>query len=235
MHMQHLKSHHHRRHSRGFALIVVLSSLAILTIIFSVASSRTMSRLLDGASERMLAQRGFTNRELLTLALQLKTSVAGREQTEFNAEINGVTHTLFLQDVGGLIDLNTAAPELLERVVEAFELGPEAMTDYIAWRRTGRRLLRVSDFLRVTGAGQERLTELLAVATVHSGRRGIAPDVAPQGVLAVLRQDELPPAWLSPPSGVNYAVVLVEETTHRIGVVHMGQAVGDGRILRSNR
>jgi hypothetical protein len=66
---------------------------------------------------------------------------------------------------------------------------------------------------------------------VHSGRRGIAPDVAPVGVLTILGQDELPPAWLSPPSGVNYAVILLGETAHRIGVVHVGQAVGEGRVL----
>jgi len=52
--------------------------------------------------------------------------------------IGGIANTLFLQDMGGLIDLNTAAPDILERVVAAFELGPEAMTDYIAWRRAGR-------------------------------------------------------------------------------------------------
>ncbi len=122
--------------------------------------------------------------------------------------IRRIANTLFQQDVNGLTDLNTAAPDILERVVVAFDLGPEAMVDYIAWRRSGRRLLRASDFLRVTGAGQDRLAELLAVAAVHSGRRGIAPDVAPVEVLTILGQDELPPAWLSPPSGVNYAVVL---------------------------
>ncbi len=105
------------------------------------------------------------------------------------------------------------------------------MTDYIAWRRAGRRLLRVGDFLRVTGAGQDRLAELLAVATVHSGRRGIAPGVTPQGVLAILGPDELPPAWLSPPSGANYAVILLGERVRRVGLVHVGQAVGDGRVL----
>ena len=100
MHMQRPTSHARHGHKRGFALIVVLSSLAILTIIFSVASSRTMSRLLDGASERMLAQRQMTGRELLALALQLKSSAARREQTEFSVEINGVTQTVLLQDVG---------------------------------------------------------------------------------------------------------------------------------------
>ena len=90
----------------------------------------------------------------------------------------------------------------------------------------------MGDFLRVTGAGQERLAELQAIATVHSGRHGIAPDVTPAGVVALLGMAELPPTWLSPPSGVNYAVVLREGTdARRIGVVHVGQAVGDGRIL----
>ena len=219
-----------RRH--GFALIVVLSSLAILTIIFSVASSRTMSRLLDGATEGKLAQRGATNRELLQLALQLKSTAAGRDKTEFRVTLNGQDYVLFLQDVGGLIDLNTAAPDMLEKVVDAFDLGPEAMADYIAWRRSGRRLLRVGDFLRVTGAGQERLAELQAIATVHSGRHGIAPDVAPARVLALLERAELPPTWLSPPLGVNYAVGLHEGTgARRIGVVHLGQGAGDGRVL----
>ena len=225
-----MQTGHPKSRRRGFALIVVLSSLAILTIIFAVASSRTMSRLLDGATERMLAQRGATNRELLQLALQLKSTTQGRDKTEFTVSLNGQDYTLFLQDVGGLIDLNTAAPDMLERVVEAFDLGPDAMADYIAWRRSGRRLLRAGDFLRVTGAGQDRLAELQAIATVHSGRRGIAPDVAAAGVLALLGEDP-PPAWLSPPSGVNYAVVLRGERTRRIGVVHVGQGVGDGRVL----
>ena len=104
------------------------------------------------------------------------------------------------------------------------------MADYIAWRRSGRRLLRASDFLRVTGAGQDRLADLQAIATVHSGRRGIAPDVAPAGVLETLGANDLPPAWLSPPSGVNYAVG-VGGSARWIGVVHLGQGVGDGRVL----
>ncbi len=75
--------------------------------------------------------------------------------------------------------------------------------------------------------------ELQAIATVHSGRRSIAPGVAVAGVLALLGED-LPPAWLSPPSGVNYAVVLMGESGRRIGVVHLGQGVGDGMVFGVN-
>ena len=78
-------------------------------------------------------------------------------------------------------------PDMQERVVVAFDPGPEAMADFIAWRRSGRRLLRV------TGAGQDRLAGLQAIATVHSGRRGIAPDLAPAGVLEILGTNDLPP------------------------------------------
>ncbi|AXX99276.1 hypothetical protein [Profundibacter amoris] len=46
----------------------------------------------------------------------------------------------------------------------------------------------------------------------------------------ILAANDLPPAWLSPPSGANYAVG-VGESARRIGVVHVGQAVGDGRAL----
>ena len=49
---------------------------------------------------------------------------------------------------------------------------------------------------------------------------------------ALLGVAELPPAWLSAPSGVNYAVGLREGTgPRRIGVVHVGQGVGDGKVL----
>ena len=66
----------------------------------------------------------------------------------------------------------------------------------------------------------------------HSGRHGIAPDVAPAGVVALFGVAELPPTWLSPPSGVNYAVGFRKGTgACRIGVVHLGQGLGDGRVL----
>ena len=87
-------------------------------------------------------------------------------------------------------------------------------------------------FQRVTGAGLDRLAELQTLAIVHSGRHGIAPDVAPARVLEILERAGLPPTWLSPPSGVNYALGLREGTgARRIGVVHLGQGVGDGRLL----
>ncbi|AXX99278.1 hypothetical protein [Profundibacter amoris] len=49
-------------------------------------------------------------------------------------------------------------------------------------------------FQRVTGAGLDRLAKLQAIATVHSGRRGIAPDLASAGVLEILGANGLPPA-----------------------------------------
>ncbi|WP_457646800.1 hypothetical protein [Profundibacter sp.] len=76
------------------------------------------------------------------------------------------------------------------------------------------------------------MAELQAIATVHSGRRGIATKVAAAEVLALLDQAELPPTWLSQSSGVNYAVGLREGIgARRIGVVHLGHGVGDGRVL----
>ncbi len=98
------------------------------------------------------------------------------------------------------------------------------------WHLVARGGFLFWGFLRFTGAGQDRLAQLQAIATVHSGRRGIAPDLAPAGVLEILGASELPPAWLSPPLGANYAVGL-EGSARQIGVVHLGQGVGDGRIL----
>ncbi len=168
----------------GFALVVVLASLLVLAALFAAAQGRVIARLNDAAAEATLIARGQISRELLDLAIAART--ADPRATRVTASLGGEEHVLVLQDVGGLIDVNTASPELLARLGDGLGLSPSALEAWRAWRRNPRRAIRVEDFARVTGLPPERMADLRAVATVQSGRPGLAPDLAPAGVLARL-------------------------------------------------
>ncbi|MEM1145767.1 MAG: hypothetical protein AAGI88_24600 [Pseudomonadota bacterium] len=206
----------HLNARRGFALITALFSLAVLTILFSTASVRSVNHLRNAAVDLELAIENAQRMDVLRLAAR-HANIDG--ENAFTMVIGDVEWTLQFQDVGGLIDLNTAAPELLERLVldlsgDAF-IAAEALDRYQDWRRAGRRLARTSDFLRVTGLAQEHRERLRRVATVYSGRRGIAPDVAPLEVLRIVtgpdgdREDligQLDGGLISARSGRNFMV-----------------------------
>jgi hypothetical protein len=195
---------------KGFALIVVLFSLTVLTLIFGTASLRTLTHI-EGVqlSERIAAAEHETTRRA-DLLLQLGPSVLDPDQTiEALGEIS-------VQPVTGLIDLNTASPALLETLLKGYGLADstvsDALSDYRTWRREGRVFLRVADFYRVTGLSQQQVPEIERFATVFSGRIGIAADQAPLTLLEHLTGspgrreallEELDPRFFSPGSMVN--------------------------------
>ena len=206
----------HLNARRGFALITVLFSLAVLTILFSTASVRSVNHLRNAAVDVRLAIENTQRMDVLRLAARHANADG---ENAFTAVIGDVEWTIQLKDVGGLIDLNTAAPELLERLI--LDLGgdamiaTEALNRYQDWRRDGGRLARTSHFLRVTGLVQEHRERLRQVATVYSGRRGIAPEVAPIEVLRIVtcRDEDRPylvglveAGLISAKSGGNFVV-----------------------------
>ncbi|NSX56998.1 hypothetical protein [Parasulfitobacter algicola] len=213
----------------GFALVTVLFTLAILTVLLAVASERTMTRLQETSLDRQIALMGHTNRDALHLSII----------DLINDQSPGFEGMLY-QDVGGLIDLNTASPALLQRlfadITETTADRDDALRAYRTWRRQGRRLIRVDDLPRISGLPWSVITRLHQTATVHSGRTGISPDVAPLPVLEIVTgetgtQDQLAervdPAFVSPPSNVNY---LIYRDRNLIGGVN-ALRVGQPRIL----
>ncbi|WP_208353366.1 hypothetical protein [Pseudaestuariivita rosea] len=215
----------------GFALVTVLFSLAVLTVLLAVASERTMTRLQEASLDRQVALTGHTNRDTLRLSMALLTN-----------NQPPATEDIRFQDVGGLIDLNTASPDLLELLfddlTETSADRDAALRAYRDWRRLGRRLIRVEDLPRITGLPWQVTTRLHQIATVQSGRTGIAPDVAPLAVLELVTsqtgtRDQLSelvaPAFSTPPSNANYVIY---RDGRLIGAVHAPQG-GTPRILSS--
>ena len=223
---------------QGFALIVVLFSLAVLAVLFSTASTRTLASLQFNRAEIVAAERLDAQVQIVD-ALR----VLGRPEGD---RFNWAGRSVRLQSTGGLVDLNAAAPELLERLLIGFDLtAPEraaALAAYRNWRRQGLRLQRVSDFARITGVAPDRVADIKALATVHSGRSTLSAAQAPLALLAHLTGQTgdrdalaalLPPATLGPATSASVALF---DGARRIGVVAFGAGAGAGqyRILTLN-
>ena len=214
------------RRRGGFAIIVVLSSLLVLTALFAIASQRSLSHIYGQASERDLVVRRTANAEILTLLIGLPPPVLSDGNITLPEPYADIS--LRIQDVGGLVDLNTASPELLDRMYGQLGISPSAAAEFRSWRRDGRRLLRVSDLIRITG---RQGTDLDTIATVYSGRRGIAADLAPPEVVHLFGNavGDIPAAFQSAPSGANYSIY--DEQGNHLGVISVSAQDGQSRVL----
>jgi type II secretory pathway component PulK len=226
----------------GYALIVVLFSLTVLTLIFGTASTRTLTHVQRNHSNLVLAKQFETRAATAELLLDLgsQTLFDPESQVWQLQQLQGIT----LQPATGLVDLNTASPALLRLLLEGYELPDvqirEALEAYRTWRRQGRKLLRVSDFYRAAGLTADVLPKLASFATVYSGRTGITLEQAPTDLLQRLLGSDEPQevlverfdqALVTNGSMVNLHVR--GEMGMQI-VLHLGGAV-DSRILNLHK
>lgn len=217
--------------NRGFALIVVLFALLILTALFATAQNIALSQLQLKASENTLIVRGHENNSILELAIDWRLRTQAENLDSFFVEFETGPAEVIFQDVGGLIDLNTASPDLLSKLAEYLGIDRTGLSAYRDWRRTPHRLLRISDFARVTNSEATPSANLSTLATVHSGRPGFAQDVATSDVLKVV--GGTPESFQSAQSGVNFLVLIRHEnkTAKGIGTIHLGPSKTQSRIL----
>ncbi|RLJ60751.1 hypothetical protein BCF46_0957 [Litoreibacter meonggei] len=223
----------------GYALVVVLFSLVVLTLIFGTASTRTLTHIQRNQTNRLLAERLTTKAAMaeLLLALGPQTLLESKAQVWQLSLLQGVT----LQPATGLVDLNTAHPALLSLLLEGYGLPDttirKALEAHQAWRRHGRKLLRVSDFHRVTGLTADMLPEIENYATIYSGRTGIAATQAPTRLLQhLLGSDDqrealvgqIDPALVASGSVVN--LHMIGETGMQ-AVLHLGGGASASRVL----
>lgn len=192
---------------RGFALVVVLASLVILTLLLSLSSKTLLT-------EHQVARTtlDLQTREALTVeAVHYVMSLSLGGATPLDMTLPGAEDVwLDLVDVGGLIDLQTADSRLSSKVIEALALGPDASRLFRNWLRQSASAHTLSDVLRELQAGPDKSAQLAAVATLRSGRPGIHPQAAPLPVLE-LATDEVgargrleaavPPGFTSQPTG----------------------------------
>ena len=216
----------------GFALIVVLVGLATITALLAVSTQTGVQHRGTLAAERAALLNRYEASERADLALaRLREGRGSPEEVTLDLEEG----TLLLQDAGGLVDLNSALPPLREAALAVIDLAgvDEAL---VAWRRDGRRVQRPDDLVRILGLDPARLPHLRRIATVSSGRSGVARDAMTPEASEALRAaglDAAPGSPLAtPPSGVNFEVFAMQEgEPFWIGTVSAGSADGAGRIL----
>lgn len=229
---------------QGFALVVVLSVLSIITLLFAIASNRSVTRALESKTDLLVIEQAFAAAELLDAAAQYYSENLDVSDTSqpFNFMWQGDMATLHLRDVGGLIDLNTADPAMVRHLANALDISSDQFEFYLDWRREGKRLLRTEDFFRIVKHDNVLPKFVRGITTVHSGRRGISPDHAPLELLELLSDVEgdretllnhLPDAWITKETGVNFQVVLrpVFGEEFVIGVISIGRDIAP-RILQ---
>lgn len=229
-----IKQRLHMKGRHGFALPVVLGGLLLVTALFATAQHRSLGFLSQIEAERRALVRMDSRRQAVDLALALLTSFPDQREFSFPDDSG---RTLLLQDVGGLIDLNTAHPDLLDRLAGALRVPGGGMDRLRIWRREGLRLLDLNDFVRLTGLPWQQTSGLPFLATVSSGRFGIDPKTAPQAVLDIARGSgsDVPEQFNDLPTLSVFAVWLIDGTDRPtyLGTVQL-RPDGGGRILEIN-
>ena len=167
----------------GFALIVVLAGLIVLAALFSVVQLRNLSVVTRLSTDRTLLAREAEGVALLRLASATLVRDPAVTQVDLPAPWTG---RLVLQNTAGLVDLNTALPDLLDAFARGLALPPDAVMRLRDWRRGGLRLQSTTDFVRLTGLSAQRADDLPALATVFSGRPDLDTGHAPAALLALL-------------------------------------------------
>ncbi len=226
-----------KQRQAGFALVVVLFSLIVLTTLFAVSQQRVLAHNQSAMAERDLLVREQHRRSILAVALAMKT--ADPSLTGFEITIGADPVSARFVDVAGLIDINTASPVLIELLVSELDLAPETLENYRRWRRDGQRFSATPDFLRVLGADPARRAELSRLATAFSGRPGVALAHAPERLAARLRGTNINPSLLdAAPSNERYLVLSESGGSFRLqplGTIDIGVNGGAGAILQVNR
>lgn len=215
----------------GFALIIVLLLLLVITILFSISSSRMVAHLSRAGTDQLIAKRSFDRAALLDLASNVYARIDPEVRVHQPLVItwDGQPAELILQDVGGLVDLNTGQPDLLNRYFTGLGVSDRGIAAFWQWRAASNRVRRVADVERVAGFHSNGL--LAETSTVHSGRDGFSTDEAPDKLLQLIGSGDIQSGigpsgltsdWSTPPSGVNYLVMvrITNDETLALGVIY---------------
>lgn len=110
----------------------------------------------------------------------------------FTTTLDGGRLRILVQDEAGKVDLNTATPELLARVLifggaqadEAMKLADKV----VRLRSTLRSgpFSNVSELLQIPGVSEQMFLNMRRYITVHSGLEGVDPNVAARELLQAL-------------------------------------------------
>lgn len=157
----------------GFALVVVLVTLAILTLLFTISSDRTISRVKSDQIELAILTKHQQSKEALSLAAVWKNKPENKDQDAFSITSNLTEMSIKLLDVSQFLDVNTANMKLANLFIQFLGGDEEAQKNYLAWRRRGVRMQRLSELPTILGIELLPEIKLERYATTFSGRKGV--------------------------------------------------------------
>jgi len=206
------------------ALVVVLWLVVLLGVIATSHSSnaRMTTRLAGGQVElaqlRTTAQAGL-QRAILELLAQGNAQPWPVNGSKRSVSILGNEVTIAIRDATGLLDLNSATPQLLSALVDAGGAAPEvrqALVDAILDWRDADSLSRlngaeeyaypseqlgwtirngpfaaIEELRYVVGMTAEYYEKLAGLVTVYSGQRGVNLEYAPPMLIRALTGEEV--------------------------------------------
>ena len=201
------------RDQRGFALVMVIWGLALLSLMAAAFISEARTELRRAANLRARAQAETLAEAGINLGIARLVAERGATYPQrWTEKIDGHPVTIAIVDERGRINFNEAEPELLAGLFHSMSL-PEAaataLTDAIVDFRdadhTARlngaedssyppgsggakdaRLETADELLQVEGMTPAMYARIRPLLTVHSGIAGIDPVVAEAGTLAAV-------------------------------------------------
>lgn len=187
------KSGHRRDNQKGISLFVVISALLILSVLTTSITAQLMAPTFAATSamQQITRQNNFRSALQILRPIVRMASIAATpsradlpklDGTSLEIEINGETQAFLLQDVNGLVDVNSASQSLLTALLNG--LGLEAHLTAIVQRRANtpfKSVEAVAAFLEL-----EDSAPLIHLITVNSGKRRINSQTAPIELLQVL-------------------------------------------------
>lgn len=211
------------RRQGGMALLVVLWVVVLLSVIAAAHSSnvhattRMTTRQLELAQLQATADSGVQRAilELLAEGSPDPWPVNGNVQT---IEVMDRPVSIAIRAAGGLLDLNSAAPQLLSALVDATSAEPEqkaALVDAIldwrdaddltrlhgaedddypsqnGWTMRNGAFLAVDELRYVLGMTNQIYQEMAPLLTVYSGNAGVNLEYAPPALLRALTGEQV--------------------------------------------
>ena len=185
---------------RGFAIVIVLFGLSIVTALYAISSTLTLASVKRNSIDFRLAQDA-------SMRIGLLEAVLASEPFAEPVTVVKIAGTrLELREVSGLVDLNTASRPLLELFFDNAGLSNEQLDIFLEWRSEGRRLLRVEDLRRLLETG-DHIEDLHRMVTVFSGKQGVAPEAASEELLRLMRWNAgVPEPYIAPLGSIVFAV-----------------------------